>query len=259
MDTKKFVHVAGGIFLLCASAIFLWQMTGPSWFKNIKAEVTSQPYARTITVDGEGKVTSKPDIATITFSVISEGTTVKDVTADGNTRMGAVVEAVKKLGVDPKDIMTSSYYLNPVYPQVIYEPTLRAPVVPKISGYSLNQSATAKIRNLDSVDDVLDAAVKAGANDVGGLSFDIDEDSALKKDARGKAFTAAREKAEEMAGAAGVKLGRVVTFSEATGGYPQPFYREMAFDTKAEAGAMPAIEPGSKELTVNVSVTYEIE
>lgn len=250
---KVFLTTAAGLFLLAGVSLIVWQITGPSWFKNIKMEVTSQPYARTITVDGEGKVTAKPDIALISLSVVSQGKTVKQVTLDGNQKMTAVINAVKALGVEAKDVMTSSYNL---YPDYAYPENQQ----PQIRGYSLNQGIAIKVRKLDTVDDVLDAGIKSGANQVGQLSFDIDEDSALKKEARDMAFGKAREKAQQMASAAGVSVGRVITFSE---GYTPsspvyPMY-DMATVSKAEMAPAPSIEPGSKELIVTVSVTYEIQ
>jgi hypothetical protein len=249
---KKFAQLAGGVFLLCAASVMIWQMTGPSWFKNIKAEVTAQPYARTISVSGEGKVTSKPDMGVITLAVVAQGKTVKAVTQDGNTRMTAITDAVKKFGIDPKDLVTSSYNL---YPRYAY-PDNSAAV---ITGYELNQGLTVKVRKLEDVDDVLDGAITAGANQVGQLSFEIDEDSALMKEARGKAFADAKKKADEMTAAAGVRLGRVVTFSEGGGYNPPPVYYDMMAGAKAESSMAPSIEPGSQELNVTVSVTYEIE
>jgi uncharacterized protein len=254
-SAKNFTQVAGGLFLLAGAAFFVWFMFQPTWFKNISAQVTNQPYARTITVDGEGKITATPDIALIDLSVVSQGKTVKQVTTDGNAKMTQVVAAVKALGVDSKDVMTSSYNL---YPSYNYPSDGKAPT---ITGYNLDQGITVKVRKLDTVDDVLDKSVLAGANQVGQLTFDIDDTSVIKKDARATAFTKAREKAQEMASAAGVNLGRVVTFSE---GYaPTPvMYPNYAMDvSKSEGVASPApsIEAGSKELTVDVSVTYEIE
>jgi uncharacterized protein YggE len=245
--------VCAGLFFLAVTGMVVWQITGPSWFKNIKAEITNQPYARTVTVDGEGKVTAKPDIAMLNLSVVSQGKTVKQVTLDGNEKMTLIINEVKKLGVEDKDVQTSSYNL---YPDYAYPENQS----PQIKSYSLNQGIAVKVRKLDTVDDVLDAAMKAGANQVGQLSFDIDEDSALKKEARDMAFKKAREKAEQMASAAGVKIGRVITFSEgyspAVPIYPQ---YDMAYAAKNEMAPAPSIEPGSKELTVTVSVTYEIE
>jgi uncharacterized protein len=250
---KGFLMVCAGLFFLAFVGMVVWQITGPSWFKNIKAEVTNQPYARTITVDGEGKVTAKPDIAIISLSVVSQGKTVKQVTMDGNQKMTAVIGEVKKLGVEEKDVQTSSYNL---YPDYAYPENQQ----PQIKGYSLTQGITVKVRKLDTVDDVLDAGIKAGANQVGQMTFDIDEDSALKKEARDMAFKKAREKADQMAAAAGVGIGRVITFSEGYSAPVTPMYRgyDMAVSS-AEMAPAPSIEVGSKELTVTVSVTYEIQ
>jgi uncharacterized protein len=251
---KSFVMCAIGLFFLTAMTLIIWQITGPSWFKNIKAEVTNQPYARTITVDGEGKITAKPDIALVTLSVVSQGKTVKAVTQDGNTKMTAVIDAVKKLGVDSKDVTTSSYNL---YPQYIYPDNK----TPQIAGYSLEQGITVKVRDLTKVDDVVDESIKTGANQVGQLTFDIDDTSSIKKEARSTAFTKAKEKAQEMAAAAGVSLGRVITFSEGYVNPPTPIYANYAMEAKSmdSGSAASTIVSGSKELVVDVSVTYEIQ
>jgi uncharacterized protein len=253
--TKGFAAVAVGLFFLMGVVVMIWQMTGPSWFKNIKAEVTNQPYARTVTVDGEGKITAKPDIALVTLSVVSQGKTVKVVTEDGNAKMTAVIDAVKKLGIDSKDVATSTYNL---YPQYIYPQNKPQ----QLTGYSLEQGITVKVRDLTKVDDVLDEGTKTGANQVGQLTFDIDDTSSIKKDARTEAFKKAHEKAADMAAAAGVSLGRVVTFSEGYSQPPTPVYANYAMDVKAGSAASeraPSIEPGSKDLVVDVSITYEIQ
>lgn len=252
---KTLVQVAGAIFLLAGAFSIVYMQFQTPWQKSIKAEVTNQPYARTITVNAEGKVTSRPDIATINLSVVSEGKMVKDVTKDGNEKMAKIVAAVKAQGVESKDVVTSSYNLGSQYDYGDYT------VPPKFIGYRLEQTVTVKIRDLDKVDDVLDQSVTAGANQVGQLVFDIDDASNLKKDARKEAFKKAKDKAQEMADAAGVRLGRVVTFNEGYDYMPMQ-YANFAMD-RAESAPMAAqgstIEAGSKELAVNVSVTYEIE
>lgn len=360
-NTRQFVHYAGALFLAVASLAVIWQMLGPSWFKNIKAEVTNQPYARTITVNGEGKVTTKPDIAMVSFSVVSEAKTVKEATDAGNKKMNDVIQALKKMNIEEKDLVTTQYSLQPKYDDVLEpfsysikpfaapamtpavdqpvsseimakpvpsnpvpvppsdtlsdlldemgidadeamqlytayvverdtakalklldefgidpadaaklyavfsagmspEGLMRAPLVPKIVGYSLHQTIQVKVRKLEEADQVIDTAVKAGSNQVGQLYFDIDDPKQVEKEAREKAFKAALEKAQEMTGAAGVKLGRVVTFTEGYGYQPYS-YRTMEMSVlKADVpAAAPAIEPGSKEVILNVSVTYEIE
>jgi hypothetical protein len=256
-SSVKVLRYAGSLFLVSAAVMFVWQMAGPSWFKNIKAEVTNQPYARTITVSGEGKISAKPDIANVSLSVVSKGATVKAVTTENNTKMNAVLNAVKATGVDSKDITTSQYSL---YPEYDYNYLSRG--TNKIIGYNLTQEITIKVRDLEKVDTILDSGTKAGANQVGSLVFDIDDTGPIKKQAREMAFTKAREKAQEMAAQAGVSLGRVVTFSEEAPVYPIPYYNfamEARSMDAAVPEAAPSVEPGQKELTMSVSVTYEIE
>jgi uncharacterized protein len=251
---KQFLMIMAGLFLAAAAFVMVYRTTQPGWYQNIKAEITNQPYARTITVSADGKVTAKPDIALIDLSVVSQGKTVKAVTQDSNVKMTQVIDAMKNLGIDSKDITSTQYNLSPNY---VY-PTNASP---KIDGYNLTQDIQVKIRDLNKVDDVLDGGITAGANQVGQLTFDIDDPSALKAQARDKAFTAAKEKAQEMSKAAGVSLGRVITFSEDSGIQPPVFanYTMKAMDSMGAAVPAPSIEPGSKEMDLTISVTYEIE
>lgn len=265
--TNKAVFIlalAASLFFLAMAVFIVMQMGSGSWFRNIKAEITSQPYARTITVSGDGKITAKPDLAYVTLSVSSTGKTVKEVTSENNTKMNKVIEELKKLTIAEKDIATTEYYLSPEYDsqQVVYSPvTLADRKLPKIIGYSLNQSLGVKIRNLEIADQVLDIATASGANQVSGLSFQIDDTSNFKQEARAKAFQTAREKAQQMANSAGVKLGRVVTFSESFGDYPMPYANFAMNKTMMaeDSSVAPQLQPGSQDLNVNVTVTYEIE
>jgi hypothetical protein len=254
---KMFVAFTAGLLFLMLAIFVGVQIWGNPWFKNIKAEITAQPYARTITVDGEGKVAAKPDIAKISFSVVAAGKTVKAVTDDSNKKMNAIVDQLKGLGIKAEDIQTSEYNLYPEYnyPTVTSSSSSKAP---SIVGYNLSQTVNVKIRDLTKSDDALDKAISAGANQVGSLTFDIDDASQVKNQAREKAFQAARTKAEQMANAAGVKLGRVVTFSESTSAMPMP-YANFAMKAESANVAAPSLEPGSKEMNISVSVTYEIE
>ncbi len=263
--TKKIVAVTASALFLVITIFVGMQVWGNPWYKNIRAEFTSTPYAKTITVEGEGKITVKPDIAKVSLSVASAGKTVAEVTADNNTKMNAVINQLKLLGIKAADIQTTAYslypqydYGNPVMDRGGYVPT--KPVTPKILGYNLNQTVLVKIRDLAKADQVLDKGIAAGANEVGSLTFDLDDASNVKKEARTMAFQKAREKAQDMATAAGVSLGNVITFSENTygGGMPYANFAMKAMDSVVESAPSPAIEPGSQEFTINVSVTYEI-
>jgi uncharacterized protein len=253
VDQNLVTAVSKSLFFVAAAIFLIWMLFQPPWFKNVKAEVTQQPYARTISVTGEGEVISKPDTAVVNLSVVSEAATVKAVTQNGNEKMNKVVAAVKALGVSADDVKTISYNLRPQYR---YPENQKA----QIAGYELEQSLRIKVRDLTKVEDVVDKGVSAGANQVGQFAFEIDDDSEQKKKARVDAFSDAREKAEAMAKAAGVKIGRVVTFTE-SGDYmpPMPYYPERSFMKLESDASMPAFEPGSQETKINVTVTYEIE
>ena len=115
-----------------------------------------------------------------------------------------------------------------------------------------------KIRDLDKISDVLALAGPTGVNQVGGLSFTIDDPEELKQQAREEALKNAKTKAESLASIAGVRLGRLVSFSEDFYGAPVPVYRDFAAGQGYGGGGAPTVEPGSQDVIVNVTVTYEV-
>ncbi len=208
----------------------------------------------TITVTGTGDAVGVPDIATMSFSVVEQGDTVAAVTTTTTEAMNKIVTTLKSAGIADADIQTTGYNLNPRYD---YSKNKSG----EILGYTLTQSVTVKIRNLDSIGQVVDAATTAGANDISSPAFAIDDPEAIKTEARAEAFTKAQAKAVSLAEAADVHLGDIVTFSEDDGGVvsPQPYYAERSLAGDAMITADYAtIEVGSQEVNVSVSVTYAI-
>lgn len=213
---------------------------------------------RLITVSGEGKVTAAPDIAQLSFSVITEGKNPGQVQEENAEKMNKAIDFVKKQGIADKDIKTSGYNLYPVYDYGVIYPlgTTRSPF---IQGYRLTQTVSVKIRDFEKISAILGSLSEFGINQVDGVSFDVDEPDQYMNQARDEAFEKARDKAEAMAKAAGVSIKRVVSFSESG----SPFPRYYAFEAYGKGGAAdsapaPNIEPGSQDVTVTVSVTYEI-
>ncbi|MDD5431102.1 MAG: SIMPL domain-containing protein [Candidatus Pacebacteria bacterium] len=209
--------------------------------------------ARTIVVSGEGKVTAIPDIATISFSVVSRGATPAAIASANNTKINAAIEYVKSQGMEDKDIKTTNYDLSPVYE---YDKERKTSF---ISGYSLTQTVTLKIRDFTKISAIVGALPGFGVNDIGSLSFSIDDDETYLNEARKEAFEKAFAKARAMAKQNHVKIERVVTFSESQN-YPY-YYKTLGMGVAESSmpSAAPRIEPGSQEVTVSVSVTYEIE
>jgi uncharacterized protein YggE len=219
------------------------------------------PDDRFITVSAEGKTVVAPDIARASFSVVTEGADPEAIQEENNEKVNDAVAFVKSLGIGEKDIKTSNYS---IYPRYDYSSSLLKPDgEPRIIGYRMTQTISLTIRDLESVSEVLAGLPSRGINQVSGISFDIDDPDAYLNEAREEAFDKAREKAEAMARANGARIKRVITFSEG-GGYPIPYYArsELALDAgvggATAAPTPPPIEPGSEDVTVTVSVTYEI-
>jgi uncharacterized protein YggE len=228
----------------------------PKSLKNILAEIVNKPSTKIVTVTGDGKVTALSDLAIFSFSVLTQAQTVKQVTMNNTQKMNAILKGMKKLKIKEKDIITSKYSLFPNYRHSKNRP-------PKITGYNLDKEIIIKTKKFELIDKIFEVITKEGVNKMM-LLFDIGDTKAYKKQAREKAFEDARKKAEEMAEVAGVRLGKVVTFSEnETEQYPTHSVpsTQIGFSTLGGelSGPVSVVESGSKEFTASVSVTYEIE
>jgi uncharacterized protein YggE len=209
--------------------------------------------SRTITVSSEGKATVSPDIAQVSFSVISQGQNPQTLSTNNNEKMSAVIQFVKSQNIDEKDIKTTGYDLSPNYQ---WDKTTQRNF---IVGYTLTQTVLVKIRDLAKVAQVLGGLAPLGVNQIGGVSFTVDNQEAVLALARADAFRKAEAKAKEMASQAGVSLGRVLNVSEYGGGVPIPYY-----SAKAEMGGLggapsvPTIQPGTQEVTDQITITYTL-
>lgn len=199
-------------------------------------------------VTGDGKVTAKPDLATINVGVSAQGTTVKLVQDQMNSAINKVSQAIKNLGVEAKDIQTSNYNVNPSYD---FNGGSQ-----RINGYQASTNLVIKVRNLDKVNSVIDEATANGANQVGGINFDVDDKTQAENEARSQAVAQAKRKAEEAAKIAGFSLGKIINYSENFGSNPRPI-AIMAAD-KAQ-GSATQVEPGSSEIQVSVTLSYEVK
>lgn len=205
----------------------------------------------TITLSADGKVVAIPDIATTSIGVTTEAKTVASAQKENTEKMNAILEKMKSLGIDEKDLRTENYSVYPLYD---WRDGIRID-----RGFSVNQSLLVKIRDLSKTGEALAAATELGANQVGGLNFTIDDPEALEQEARLEAIAKAQEKAQAVADAAGITLGKMVGFSETSNGQ-QPVYRGYALDQAIGlgGGGAPDIAEGSQDVVVNVSVTYEV-
>ncbi|HUD18886.1 MAG TPA: SIMPL domain-containing protein [Patescibacteria group bacterium] len=243
-------NLAGAVVIFFLSLFVYTKFVGAIPF-SLTSVVTNKTDSFTVT--GEGKATAVPDVAIVGVGVQGQGNTVKQVQQDLNSKMNKITDAVKKVGIDAADIQTSNYSIAPTYD---YQAS-----TPRITGYQASSDLTIKVRNMDNANQVVDSATANGANQVGGITFDVSDKTKVENDARQVAVAQAKKKAADAAKAGGFTLGRVIDYSENEGGQPRPVPMLAKADMAAGSTAVTAptqIEPGSSEITIDVSLSYEI-
>lgn len=221
----------------------------------------------TVSFDGEGRVFAKPDIAAVSFSILTEATTSKTAQDDNSKKSIKVIDFLKNQGIEEKDIKTTGYNIYPQYsyqrpcPLRLDQSGVTYPCMEddqqKISRYQVSQSFGVKVRDLEKVSAILDGLVTAGANQVNNLGFQIDDMEKVKNQARELAIKNAKEKASTLKKQIGIRLGKIVTYSEGEGGYPVYFRAEAM--NKTGTGGGPEVPAGENEIVVNVTITYQIK
>jgi uncharacterized protein YggE len=219
----------------------------------IKGSLSSQQEG--IWVNGEGKVTAVPDVAILSVGVQAQAASVAGAQAQASGAMDKVMTALKDGGVAAKDIKTQSFNIQKM---TRWDNNLQQEIV---TGYSVTNTVTAKIRNVDKAGAIIDAAAAAGGDltRVNSISFTVDDPTPYQAQARQKAVADAAAKAKQLADAAGVKLGKVVYITESS--YtPVPVYLDASVKAEA-AGGTPTtpITPGEMDITANVQINYSID
>jgi uncharacterized protein len=197
-----------------------------------------------LTVSAQGEIKVAPDIATISIGVVTQGQAADVALAANTAEMNAVVAVIKRDGVADKDIQTANLSVNPQYQYGQNEP-------PKLTGYEARNQLTVKIRALKKVGKVVDAVAGVGGNQINGISFGLDDDGKAMDAARVDAMKKASARAELYAGAANMKVDRILSISEGGAAAP-PFPIAMA---RAEMAGSPPPPMAPGELTVTADVT----
>ncbi len=232
-------------------------------FKAIGYVGKSDAIQNTISVNGKGEEVVIPDIATFSFTVTENGKTVADAQEKATTKVNTILKSVRAQGITDKDIQTTSYNINPHYE---YETgvctNFGCPGKNTLTGYDVSQTIQVKVRDLAKAGDLFTSIGAAGAQNLQGLNFTVDNIDTVKAKARTKAIADARAKADEIAKQLGVDLLRVTAYYDNTDNGPVPYYaaRDMAMagvanETKAVA---PEIPTGEQKIISNITVTYEI-
>ena len=218
------------------------------------AALTSTGTQRTLSVTGAGQISLTPDIAYIYVGVHTENASASDAMAENNARTQDMINALKKAGVEEKDIRTTNFS---IWPMDKYDPATNLPTGQKV--YSVDNTVYVTVRDLAKLGDLLDTLVKAGANTINSISFDVADKTAAIKQARAEAVKNGKQQAQELAGDAGLTLGDItsISFYEGT---PSPIVDSFGKGGgMAEAALSVPIQPGQLTLTVTVNMTYEIK
>lgn len=244
------ITAAGGLLVGLVAGPALAGVVTPTRQYAVLPGAVTQPPEHTIAVVGSGKVTVVPDMATIRLGVIVERPTAKAASQAAATAMTGVVAAIRKLGIDDKDIATSMVSLGPVYdnPQN---------ASPKIRGYQLQNIVTVTVRKLDALSGVIDDSVAAGATSVEGISFDVADRAAAEAKAREAAVKDAKAKADTLASGVGVRITGVASMSESVS-TPIWYGQEFAGAAAPSKDASTPVLPGSTDVVITVSVSFLI-
>jgi len=220
------------------------------------------PATDTITVQGEGQATLAPDVARISFSVEHTAVTVADAQAATTKQANAALDFVKAQGITDKDVKTLSYNISPQYsyPNPC-QPGILCPTYsgsPKITGYQVSETIQVTMRDLTKVGDMLGGLGKLNVQNVSGPAFALDDATAGPDAARADAIDNAKVQADLLAKQLGVHLGKIVNFSESSGGYAYPVYGLGMMSADVKSAPTPNVPIGENTYNASVSITYEI-
>ncbi len=209
-----------------------------------------------VSFSGEGEVYAKPDMGLVSLSVTNEAKDVSSATKENTEKTNNIILFLKNNGVEEKDIKTTNFSINPRYDYL--ESGKRV-----LAGYQITQSVQVKIRDIDSVGTILEGAVTAGANQVGNISFVVDDSEEYEKEARALAIADAKKKASEMSEQLGVQLVEIVSFNEGNS-YPQYDYDAYSEKRTLGMGAMeesytPDIQTGENAIRSTITINYSIK
>jgi uncharacterized protein YggE len=206
-----------------------------------------------ITVSGTGEAVVEPDTGFIDLGVQVTRKTVADAREVAARSANAVIASAKAQGVESRDIHTSSLSISPVY-------DYQQQGEPKITGYQVANTVTVRVRRIETLSAVVDAAAEAAGDDVriDNVRFGRDDDGEAKRQARAAAMADATDRATQLAALAGVKMGRALAISEtSSSGQPRPMFEKAAM-LRAASDSTP-IEAGSGAISIAVVVRFAID
>ena len=243
MDPKKYLLWTGTGFLVILS-VFVMVSTN----QQLNTATTSN----SVSFTGEGKISALPDVAILDLAIVTEAGTSKIAQDENSAKSERLTTFLKGQGIDEKDIKTTSYN---IYPQYSYLSNGK----PQISGYQVNQGVKITVRDLNKRNAVLDGVVTAGVNQINNFQLIVEKPEELKAKAREEAIKNAEAKAKELKEQLGIRLGRIINFSESGNGFPVPIYYDKVMTADGRGGGGPDVPIGENEIVINVTITYQIK
>jgi len=257
-----------------ATALAAVLIAAPAAAQVAQPAVVVAPGDTLLTVNAQGRAFHAPDVALFNAGVATQGKTAAAALGENSRAMTEVIAALKRAGIAERDIQTSNLSINPLYSDPNRDAMLAArttgqpyvppaqPSVPQIIGYQVTNNVSVRQRDLKNFGKVIDTLAAAGANQINGPMFQMDNAEPALNEARLDAVRAARERAELYATATGLRIVRILSISEGGGYYGPPPVAFMA----AERGAPPPppppppapIQPGELQQTASVTVLYEL-
>jgi uncharacterized protein YggE len=209
---------------------------------------------RTVSVEGVAEVTMKPDRASITLGVETDGKDAGTVKRDNDKAMRAILNALTTAGIEDKDIQTSNLTLQPIYN---WKPDGKREFVK----YTMSNTIHVTVRDLSKLDRVLDEAVGVGGNVVNSIDFDVSNANAVRDSLRAAAASNAKTKATQMAQAVGARVGKVLTLSEEYSAPPTPVFAKGArmMAMAMDDSSAPTVSAGQMIVRVSVTAMFELE
>lgn len=207
---------------------------------------------RVITTQGRGVVDMEPDMATIEIGVTQEADEAAEALSLTSAAMQAVITRLENTGIEARDMQTRGLSLNPVWSRQLSG----SDAPPEVSGFVARNGLVVRVRDLAALGRILDTVVADGANNFNGLQFSVQDSEAAMAEARADAVRDAVAKAKQLAAAAGVSLGPVLSISEGGGNGPGPVLMEMA---SARMAADVPVAAGEVSLTAHVNMVFAIQ
>ena len=203
-------------------------------------------------ISATGDVTRVPDVAIISAGVVTRAATASAALQQNANRMDRVIAALKRAGIEDRDLQTSNLSLNPEYTYINNQP-------PKLNGYTASNQLSVRFRDIANSGKILDALVAEGANQINGPNLTIDKPEAALDEARARAAAIGRARADLYARSLGMRVVRVVAVSESGGSYPVPPPMPMYARAEMAQAADTKIVPGEQKLSVTLTMTYELQ